>query len=197
MASGQGSSVLYPVMVEQKRGSWTNPVLLAGMSLAAIAVAQIGWLWWRAPAPDNSIATVKTIVTTAPPAAIKTSPVIAPAQKPEITEPVAPQTAAPPKPVHRLVVKKSAIQSEATPQPVQPSTPVTAVEKTESSAGLQPKDLPALTISGYIRDEQGASLAMINDKLVREGEEVAPGLRLEKITGDSSIFSYKGYRFRR
>ncbi len=58
-------------------------------------------------------------------------------------------------------------------------------------------ELPTIAIAGYIRDEQGTSLAMINEKLVREGEEVAPNLRLEKILGDGSIFNYKGYRFRR
>ena len=58
-------------------------------------------------------------------------------------------------------------------------------------------ELPTIAIAGYIRDEQGISLAMINEKLVREGEEVAPNLRLEKILNDGSIFNFKGYLFRR
>ena len=44
---------------------------------------------------------------------------------------------------------------------------------------------------------RGENLAIINDKLVREGEEVAPGLRLEKIIDESAVFTYKGQRFRR
>ncbi len=32
---------------------------------------------------------------------------------------------------------------------------------------------------------------------LREGDEVAPGLKLEKIQDDSLVFSYKGYRFMR
>jgi general secretion pathway protein B len=40
-------------------------------------------------------------------------------------------------------------------------------------------------------------MAMIDDKLLHEGDEVAPGLRLEKILADGAQFSYKGYRFRR
>jgi hypothetical protein len=31
--------------------------------------------------------------------------------------------------------------------------------------------------------------------MMKEGESLAPGLKLEKITPDGVIFSYKGYRF--
>ena len=40
-------------------------------------------------------------------------------------------------------------------------------------------------------------MVMIDDKLVREGDEVAPGIRVERILADGAEFSYKGYRFRR
>jgi general secretion pathway protein B len=60
-----------------------------------------------------------------------------------------------------------------------------------------PKNLPEMTIAGYIHDDQEGSMAMINDKLVREGDEISPGLRLEKILPDGAIFSYRGERFRR
>jgi hypothetical protein len=33
--------------------------------------------------------------------------------------------------------------------------------------------------------------------MLQEGEDLAPGIRLEQITPDGMIFSYKGYRFRR
>ena len=37
----------------------------------------------------------------------------------------------------------------------------------------------------------------INDRLLREGGTVPPGLTLDEITPDGMVFSYKGYRFRR
>lgn len=37
----------------------------------------------------------------------------------------------------------------------------------------------------------------INERLLQEGDFLAPGLRLEQITPDGMIFSYKTYRFRR
>ena len=38
-------------------------------------------------------------------------------------------------------------------------------------------------------------LVMINDRLLHEGAQVDPSLRLEEITPDGMIFSFKGYRF--
>jgi hypothetical protein len=57
--------------------------------------------------------------------------------------------------------------------------------------------MPPLEIAGYVHDAQGGSLAMINNQLVREGEEIAPGLRLIKIQDGNAIFSYKGFVFTR
>ncbi len=60
------------------------------------------------------------------------------------------------------------------------------------------QEIPKISISGlvYSDDSQGR-LVGINDQLLREGEYPAPGLKLEQITPDGVIFSYKKYRFRR
>ena len=47
--------------------------------------------------------------------------------------------------------------------------------------------------SGNPRDR----LVGINNRMLREGDEAAPGLKLEQITPDGLIFGYKGYSFRR
>jgi len=46
-------------------------------------------------------------------------------------------------------------------------------------------------------DIPGERLVSINDIRLREGEFLASGLKLEQITPDGMIFSYKGYRFQR
>lgn len=43
----------------------------------------------------------------------------------------------------------------------------------------------------------GERLVNINFRSLREGGYVTPDLRLEQITQDGMIFSYKGYRFQR
>lgn len=37
----------------------------------------------------------------------------------------------------------------------------------------------------------------INNRMLREGEYVAPGLKLEQITPEGMVLGYKGYSFRR
>jgi general secretion pathway protein B len=57
--------------------------------------------------------------------------------------------------------------------------------------------LPPINIAGYIRDAEANRLVMVNDRLLREGDELAPGLKLEKILDDSVIFNFRGHRFKR
>lgn len=40
-------------------------------------------------------------------------------------------------------------------------------------------------------------MVSVNSMMLHEGESLMPGLRLEQITVDGMIFSYKGYRFLR
>lgn len=75
-------------------------------------------------------------------------------------------------------------------------TPKQAGGAAEMPPALQ-QELPALSVAGFIRDEGSSSMVIVNDRLVREGDEAAPGVILEKILNDSLIFNYKGYRFKR
>ncbi len=47
--------------------------------------------------------------------------------------------------------------------------------------------------SGNPRDR----MVGINNRMLREGDNVAPGLKLEQITPEGMILGYKGYSFRR
>jgi general secretion pathway protein B len=58
-------------------------------------------------------------------------------------------------------------------------------------------ELPALRLAGYMHaDDANDRLIAINDKLVRAGDEAAPGVRVQAITATVVVFAYKGYRFR-
>jgi general secretion pathway protein B len=60
------------------------------------------------------------------------------------------------------------------------------------------QEIPAMTIPLHAYSSKPRDrLVSINDRMLREGESLTPGLRLEQITPDGLIFSYKGYRFRR
>ena len=58
------------------------------------------------------------------------------------------------------------------------------------------QQLPAMSISVHAYSgKPDERLVGINGRLLHEGDEVAPGLKLEQITPDGMILSYKGYRF--
>jgi general secretion pathway protein B len=60
------------------------------------------------------------------------------------------------------------------------------------------REIPAMSISvhAYARASKDR-LVSINDRVLREGDYLAPGLRLEQITPKGMILRFKGYRFRR
>ena len=60
------------------------------------------------------------------------------------------------------------------------------------------QELPAMTISFHVYSgDSEKRLVGINNRMLREGEHVVPGLKLEQITPDGMILGYKGYSFRR
>lgn len=102
-------------------------------------------------------------------------------------------------------------------QPYKPARnaaePVAAAPVRDQPAGVAQDDqaIPLEELPAHIRQEipameiqlhayssvPGERLVSINSIRLREGGALMLGLRLEQITPDGMIFSYKGYRFRR
>jgi hypothetical protein len=58
------------------------------------------------------------------------------------------------------------------------------------------QDLPNFFISVFIySDDASSRMARINGQMMREGEYLTAGLKLEKITLDGPVFRYQNYRF--
>jgi general secretion pathway protein B len=58
-------------------------------------------------------------------------------------------------------------------------------------------EIPQFRIGGYIYSHNRADRTiLINTQLLREGDQVAPNLTLEKMLPNGAIFNYKGYRYR-
>ena len=58
-------------------------------------------------------------------------------------------------------------------------------------------ELPAIVVNGYIYAKTPSDRSVLmNQKLLHEGDQVAPGLVLEKMLPKGAILSYKGYRYR-
>ena len=60
------------------------------------------------------------------------------------------------------------------------------------------REIPEITIQLHAYSTRSSErLVYINSKKLQEGDSLMPGLRLEQITPDGMVFSYKGYRFKR
>lgn len=59
------------------------------------------------------------------------------------------------------------------------------------------KQIPALKVGGYIYSTNRADRSvLVNNRLLREGEEIAPGLTLEKMMPHEMVLRFQGYHFR-
>lgn len=186
VAAGQGVGMLHPIEIQRERKLWIPIGIVVVVTL--ITVALIGWMWFHSTATEV-IHTIEKPAITIISQPTATSVEVPPEQilAPEVKK-LAPSLE--PKkirvPITAEIVKTSPLKSKELPQ------------KTTSAVNTDPlKDLPALSITGYIHNSVSGNLAMINNQLVHEGDEVSPGLRLVKILDDSAIFSYKGFVFSR
>ena len=202
---------LLPPMADlepEPRRPWAAYLATAAIAVnAAIIVAML-----RTPAADPvadaqspNVASAPALPPTA--AAARTPPAV-PASPAIAEDPVPPPP--PSKPTRTEIVHRAAAAPAVAP--VAPSTPPTppmaaATDKPEAPveaprpvdgvpASIQ-KLLPPLNVAGVIQDNDHNDLVIVNDKLLREGDEAAPGLKVEKILADGALFSFRGYRFKR
>jgi general secretion pathway protein B len=180
---------------------------LLALALIAAGIA-IGWLRpWQSstsiPTPTPTIV-VKPHISVPPPAP---HPVVA----------ATPVAAAQPvqAPPARVAERESSPPAEAVAAPsVKPAQPVEAITAKPVAAeageplaktmalGELPQavrqTLPAIAIAlhAYARDPKDR-VVMINNQMLRQGDLVAPGLRLEQITQEGVVLGYQGYRIQR
>jgi general secretion pathway protein B len=120
--------------------------------------------------------------------------------KPQLPARAKPETDGTPREADAAVPRKTA--APAPEQPVGTAAADAARVQTVVSMADLPlpvqQELPAMTISFHVYSgDSEKRLVGINNRMLREGEHVVPGLKLEQITPDGMIFGYKGYSFRR
>ncbi len=178
----------------ERGGAGRTPLAIA-LTAAIVAAIAGGVVWWRqalpvAPAAPVVVAPV-AVVTPAP------APVPVPVPMPmpvPVPVPVPVQAAPPPKPAP---VKPRAPE----PAPVAEQAVGPAPEETlpllRDLPESQRSGLPQVTFGGYMYSPNPADRLLLIDKTLRhEGEEVAPGLVLEKLLPKSAVMNYRGTRYR-
>jgi general secretion pathway protein B len=134
-----------------------------------------------APAP---VPVVKEAPARAIPAPAPVTAKASPAPVPRVAEPV---RAAPPAPVPEPAPTRVAAQPSGDEQ----------LRTLQQLPDALQREIPKVAFGGYIYSPTpGESLLLVDKMLRREGEEVAPGLVLERLTPKAAVMNYRGTRYR-
>lgn len=193
--------------------------LLVGLFAAVLLGAgiAIGWLRpWQPEQPPAPQAVAAKPLDSSPRQAAPVPPGITrepvPELRPQESVPAA-QSAPAPAPMNRVLpaganamtrsrapIAARTAPEEATPAPEESVDTGRREQKVMTMAELpvpMQEQIPKMSISVHAYSAKTADrLVGINGRLLREGDYPAPDLRLEQITPDGMILSYKGYRFR-
>lgn len=166
------------------------------LAVAAVALLGGGLFLWRqhAPAPAAPVAVKPaTVVVAPPPAPAAAAPKAQVALLPEPAPRPAPKAEAPAKPVARTAPPPKAAVTVA-PE---------AARAEDTTRGFNDlpealrREVPKVAFGGYIYSPNPADRLLLVDKMLRrEGEEVAPGLVLEKLLPNAAVMNYRGQRYR-
>jgi general secretion pathway protein B len=177
--------------------------LVVGLATGALVVAAGALFMWRrapapvpapqpvaAPAPVPAPRAPDTLTFSAPPA-----PAPAPALARVATPAPEPARPAPPRP------GPAAAAVPAAPVAAAPAAARTAPEESlpflQQLPEARQRDIPRVAFGGYMYSANPADRLLIVDKALRhEGEEVAPGLVLEKLLPRAAVMNYRGTRYR-
>jgi general secretion pathway protein B len=124
------------------------------------------------------------------------APVAAPAAAPASAPAVAPAL-----PAVRTAPVAAAPRAAATSLPAPASVPAPAAEDSLPYLHQLPdtiqRDIPRVSFGGYMYSANPADRLLLVDKALRhEGEEVGPGLVLEKLLPKAAVMNFRGIRYR-
>ncbi|MCC6070099.1 general secretion pathway protein GspB [Massilia sp. GCM10020059] len=190
-----------PVHAAPVRAAASRKPLLVGLGAGALiaGVAAFAVLRQSAPPPPQP---QPMVVATAP---APQQPVVAAPPAPPVAEappapkpPVAAAKPSEPKPQPRP--ERAEAPARPDPAPVAAVAPA-PVEDSAPPLGQLPeaiqREVPQIAVGGYIYSANPADRLLLIDKVLRrEGEEVAPGLVLERLLPKAAVMNYRGYRYR-
>lgn len=173
-----------------ERAAVNKPVVLA-TAVCVVVIAAAGWYAWSQRAPAAVLTPAAAVAVAAPaPAVVVAAP--APAVVMAAPAPVVPAPVVVPRAEPVVRARKVA------PAPA-PAAP--APEDNIRFAKDLPQDiqgqLPHVAFGGYMYSDNAADRLVLVDKTLRhEGEEIAPGLMLEKLLPRGAVLNFRGTRYR-
>lgn len=153
-----------------------------------------------APAPQMPAATPRPVVQAPAPQPVPVAQTPVPAAAPQPVAPAAPASSEAAAPHHRAPTPDVAAKAAPSASLAAASAPPAQEEAIQNLRDLpEPiqRAIPPVTMGGYMYSRNPADRLLLIDKVLRhEGEEVAPGLVLEKLQPKAAVFTFKGYRYR-
>lgn len=197
--------------------------LALGVGVVVVAAA-VALLWPRfageAPVRLAAVTPPAAVPATAPATVPATAPVAPPAPPAVVIPAPAPVVQPAPAPAPAPVAEARPVRVKPAPAPVVPAAssspqpsqreaataPATVVQQPVGDDQLRTlqqlpdtlqREIPKVAFGGYIYSPTpGESLLLVDKMLRREGEEVAPGLVLERLTPKAAVMNYRGTRYR-
>jgi general secretion pathway protein B len=173
--------------------------LLAAVLLGAGIM--IGWLQpWQPEQPpfETELTATKSPISISQQAA--PAPLLAPPEMPGALKPNNPVLASAGTPVAAAPIPDKSMPDETMPK----SASLAGVAQEQKTVPFNElpipiqQEIPVMTVQLHSYSSNPSErLVYINSIRLREGEPLMLGLKLEQITPDGMIFSYKGYRFQR
>jgi general secretion pathway protein B len=188
------------------------------MAVAAVALIAAGAWWWfsqpdqppvaaptPAPAPTAApaapVAEAPAAVRPAPAPATPVQPILAPPREEppkRAAAPAAPVRAAPAAPTATTPASPAPAQASAAPAAAS-AAPDANAAPVRSFAELSPEaraQLPQVSVSGSTYSKNPAlRMLIVNGKVLQEGQEIAPGFKLETIGQRSAVLNHNGLRY--
>ncbi|MET0961450.1 MAG: general secretion pathway protein GspB [Noviherbaspirillum sp.] len=165
-------------------------VVWAAAGLALLALCAV--LFWLRPWAGSEAGAPPPAARQPEAPAAQPAPVAAPPAPKIAAVPEAPPAPAPSRSVRRM---GEAAPAETAPPAFAP-VPERIALLQELPAQIQ-REIPPLAINGYIYASSPADRSvLINNRLRREGDQLADGLVLEKLLPREMVLNYRGYRYR-
>ncbi|TFW29586.1 general secretion pathway protein GspB [Massilia horti] len=215
-----------PVHVAPVLKGGSRKPLLIGLVAGVLVASAAAVLTWRQQAPVQVAAVapapVQHVPVAPPPEAVIPNEPVLPTAAPAKTHAAPAPVASPPHadasaPEHppakpQPVARAASVQHQAAPKaaaPVEMQAPPPAAAAPNAQAEEQnlrtlqelpeaiQREVPRIAFGGYMYSPNPADRLVLIDKALRhEGEEVAPGLVLEKLLPKAAVMNFRGYRYR-
>ena|GEM_PF-2032133 len=168
------------------------PAALSSLPLAAPSMNQ------DVKRPEMKASDAPLLSNAAEPSSVSRPPVSPPARKmlQEEAQKTTSLTNSEPKAENEKQKNNEASRQEKKPEVAAEPLPDKKLYKLSELPPSVRDSLPGFSITAFLySDSPSGRMARINERIMREGQELEPGIRIEEIVSDGVILSYKKFRF--